>query len=60
MGKEFENKVVLITGAAGGVGEETAKQFINKGAHVCITDINYEGVKNLERALNRRSFIYNR
>ncbi|MBQ3559655.1 MAG: SDR family NAD(P)-dependent oxidoreductase [Agathobacter sp.] len=39
---KFENKIVLITGAAHGMGKNHAKAFINEGATVIITDINEE------------------
>lgn len=36
---EFNNKVVLITGTAGGIGSSVAKQFSQSGAKVFKTDI---------------------
>ena len=36
---EFRNKVVVITGGAGGIGKCIAEEFRKQGAHVCIIDI---------------------
>jgi len=35
----FRDKVVIITGAAGGIGAATAKRFAQEGARVVITDV---------------------
>lgn len=40
---EFQNKVVLITGAASGIGRETALAFAKEGASIVVSDINEEG-----------------
>ena len=53
---KFEDKVALITGAAQGVGKETAKLFVSEGAKAYIADINYNGVKKLERELVGKGF----
>jgi cyclopentanol dehydrogenase len=37
--KRLQNKVAIITGAAGGMGEAEARLFANQGAHVMATDI---------------------
>ena len=37
--KRFENKVVVITGAAQGIGRCIADEFKKEGAHVCIIDL---------------------
>ena len=34
----FQNKVVVITGGAGGIGKCIADQFRKEGAHVCVID----------------------
>ena len=35
----FQNKVVVITGGAGGIGKCIAEEFRKNGAHVCVIDI---------------------
>ena len=35
----FQNKVVVITGAAGGFGSTTARAFADAGAHVVVSDV---------------------
>ncbi len=35
----FQDKVVVITGGAGGIGKCVAEQFQNAGAHVCVIDV---------------------
>ena len=35
---EFENKVIVITGGAGGIGKCIAGEFRKQGASVCIID----------------------
>ncbi len=38
----FENKVVIVTGAASGIGLATAKLFASEGAKVVVADLNGE------------------
>lgn len=41
--KQFKNKVVLVTGAAKGIGESAAQAFAAQGAKVVLVDIDKEG-----------------
>lgn len=43
--KRFDGKVVLITGAASGIGRATALRFADEGAAVFCTDVQAEEVK---------------
>jgi NAD(P)-dependent dehydrogenase (short-subunit alcohol dehydrogenase family) len=48
---EFENRLVLITGGASGIGAATARQFATAGAGVVITDIDTDAGEALAREL---------
>jgi NAD(P)-dependent dehydrogenase (short-subunit alcohol dehydrogenase family) len=41
--RDFENKVVLVTGGAGGIGAAAAEIFASRGASVVVADRNVEG-----------------
>lgn len=41
----FEGKVVVITGAAQGIGRATAERFLSEGARVVIADVNEERLR---------------
>lgn len=38
--QQFSDKVIVITGAAHGIGRCIAQQFLQEGAHVCVIDKN--------------------
>lgn len=41
----LKDKVVIITGAAGNIGEEAARQFSEEGAKLALVDVNEEGLQ---------------
>jgi len=47
----FENKVVMVTGGAAGIGRITAENFAKEGARVAICDVNPEAGKEAVKAL---------
>ncbi|OQM34363.1 3-oxoacyl-[acyl-carrier-protein] reductase [bacterium endosymbiont of Pedicinus badii] len=53
---EFENKIVLVTGASRGIGYEIAKMFSNKGAIVVGTSTNKLGISKIEKIFKKNVF----
>lgn len=51
MGK-FQNKVIVITGAAGGIGKVTAKKLADEGAKLALVDLNLDAVKEVAKELS--------
>ncbi len=45
---EFQDQIVLVTGAANGIGKEIALQYASKGAKVVLTDKDREAGKSVE------------
>jgi NAD(P)-dependent dehydrogenase (short-subunit alcohol dehydrogenase family) len=43
----LEGKVAVVTGAASGIGEASARRLIEAGAKVCLVDLNNEGLQRL-------------
>ncbi len=48
-------KAIFITGAASGMGRETAKLFASKGWFVGASDVNYEGLQTLQQELGSQN-----
>ena len=53
---EFKDKVVIITGAARGIGEATAWAFAKRGAVAVIVDINEEGAKKVAADIQAKGY----
>ncbi|MEI2638964.1 MAG: SDR family oxidoreductase [Microthrixaceae bacterium] len=49
--KRFENKVSIVTGAGGGIGEAYARSLADEGAAVVVADINVEGANKVAAAI---------
>jgi meso-butanediol dehydrogenase/(S,S)-butanediol dehydrogenase/diacetyl reductase len=50
----FQDKVVLITGAASGIGAATARRFAKEGARLVLADIDGEGASALAQEIDAR------
>ena len=48
---KLQDKVVIITGGAGGIGSGMAKAMVKEGAIVAIIDVNEESGRSLEAEL---------
>jgi 3alpha(or 20beta)-hydroxysteroid dehydrogenase len=51
----FQNKVVLITGAAGGMGASHARGLLREGANAVVTDIREDRGQVLAKELGERA-----
>lgn len=48
---KLENRVIFITGAASGIGLETARAMANKGARLALTDVDSDALANVASEL---------
>ena len=52
---DFTGRVIIVTGAAGAIGSETARVFAELGANVVLTDLNEEKVKAVAADIHSKS-----
>lgn len=50
--REFARRIVLITGAAGGIGSALCRRVAQDGAHIVATDIDLPGAEQLAASIN--------
>ena len=56
----FKEKVIIITGAASGIGKATAKMFHAKGASLVLGDVNRQGLESVVQELTGGAPIFSR
>lgn len=57
--KEMSRRIVLVTGAAGAIGQAIAEKLVATGASVILTDVNAEPLQRLSDELNQKSGEHN-
>ena len=57
--EDFNNKVVIITGAGSGIGKETAQRMIDNGAKVALWDYNQNTLKKIQAKLGNNAIAVN-
>lgn len=52
----FRDKVIVVTGAASGIGAAICRKFAEEGAKICLMDADEKGVKDMEHSLKESGF----
>src|SRR5881392_112229 len=55
--RDFRNKVIVITGAANGMGVALSKRFVSEGALVVVSDLNATAITKLSTILGATSIV---
>jgi NAD(P)-dependent dehydrogenase (short-subunit alcohol dehydrogenase family) len=57
MAYSLENKVAIVTGAASGIGEASARRLLREGAKVCLVDTNHTSLDRLIEEIGCRNAV---
>ena len=49
--RRYAGSTIIVTGAAGGIGSEVSRLFVERGAQVALIDTNERGLQKLEQSL---------
>ncbi|MDO5360911.1 MAG: SDR family NAD(P)-dependent oxidoreductase, partial [Jeotgalicoccus sp.] len=55
MANRFEDKVILMTGAASGLGQDAAVRVASEGAKLVLVDLNEEALKETEELIKKEN-----
>lgn len=55
--RNFDNKIVLITGGTSGIGLETARRFVAQGAHVVVTGVTASRLEEARAELGEKALV---
>jgi len=58
MPTDFSDKVIVITGAASGIGRATAIKFSSRGAYLHLSDVNEAGLAETATLLKSNTYMY--
>ena len=53
---DLQNKTIIVTGGARGIGEACCRLFAEKGANVIIADIDYERALQVEKSVKKEGY----
>ena len=59
MGYEVRNKIAIVTGSAKGFGQEFVVRLLEKGARVCVSDVNENDGAEATKVLEKKYGVQN-
>ncbi|WP_347859391.1 SDR family NAD(P)-dependent oxidoreductase, partial [Planktomarina sp.] len=54
---EFQGKIIILTGAAGGIGAALAREFAQRGARLALCDLNAPALNDLAQELGALQMV---